>query len=442
MCLMCVGLVAQTPTTTPAPSPTPAPTATPVPTPFDPLAAYVNLYRTGGNNYLSIAQVTADGAKRLLATDFRSGQTRLLTPAANLPPDNFTAGPGLATVAPTAGTINFERDAEGRVKRVTWQQEGTGLVTGEPVGVRREEVAWASGAALLSGTLLTPAGRGRWPVVLLLPDAGQASRAAFGPWPDFFLSKGYAVMVYDQRGTGASGGSPNPLTTELATDGRSALQFLRGRSGLDTRRVGLAGFGLGGSLAASAAANNRDVAWMINFSGSFVPLAEQEAYRLENRLRAANTNQSDINRALGLLNAGFNVGRTGQGWDAYARLRDQSTAAHWAAGVPHWSTLDEAQTYWNLFYSYDPARPLQLTACPVLALFGSLDKVSPPQPSAERMQLALRARRNDNFTFYIFPNANHQLLAANAGTPEEVSRLTRYTPGLFEAISLWLRNRK
>ncbi len=437
------GAAAQEPTL-PAATPTPSPTATPIPAPTpppDPLAAYANLYRVGNGAFVSVAKLSlAQAAPLLLLTDFRTGQIRELAAGATAP-DNFTAGPGVSTPEPVKLTANFERNPEGRVKRLTWQQEGFGITTGEPAGGRREEVSFASGAALLSGTLLFPPGRGRFPAIAMLHEAGPQNRYAFGPFPDFFLSKGYAVLIYDKRGIASSGGTHNADMWETAADGRAAVQFLRQRGDINGRKIGLAGFGQGGMLAAQVAANNRDVAFLVNFSGAFVPVAEQELYRVEAAMRADAQPEADINSALALLRAGFDAARTGQGWERYTQLKAASEGAAWRPYVLPFASLSEAQTLWKQQYGYDPALSLRQVSCPVLALFGALDRYTPTQISAERMQVALRTRRNDNFTFYVFPQANHQLLAAVNGTPQEIPRLQRFAPGLFEALSFWLRQR-
>jgi hypothetical protein len=54
---------------------------------------------------------------------------------------------------------------------------------------------------------------------MLLLGSGPLTRYSFGPCPHFFTSLGFAVLIYDKRGTGASTGVRLDASTEASAAG-------------------------------------------------------------------------------------------------------------------------------------------------------------------------------------------------------------------------------
>jgi hypothetical protein len=79
--------------------------------------------------------------------------------------------------------------------------------------------------------------------------------------------------------------------------------------------------------------------------------------------------------------------------------------------------------------------------CPVLALFGELDKSTPVPQTVLNMERALTKAGNKDFTFKVFPKGIHGLLEGETGVSSEIPRLKRFVPGLFDTMSDWLRKR-
>jgi pimeloyl-ACP methyl ester carboxylesterase len=266
------------------------------------------------------------------------------------------------------------------------------------------------------------------------------NRYSFGPFPDFFLSRGYAVIVYDKRGTGNSNGNLEKATfDDLAADGRAAVHFLKGRKGIT--QIGLCGSSQGGFLAALVASGNRDVAFIINLYGMYVPAWQQELYRAEAEMREGALSETERAEALAFMKLEFDVGRTGQDWERLAAEMRPVKTKKWFESVPHFSDLNELVSDWRTVYSYDPALALEKVTCPVLALFGALDNSTPVPQTIANMQRALKTAGNSNFTYRVFPKGNHGLLESETGYNSEIPKLKRFVPGLFETMTIWLRRR-
>ncbi|MCA1601897.1 MAG: alpha/beta fold hydrolase, partial [Acidobacteria bacterium] len=273
--------------------------------------------------------------------------------------------------------------------------------------------------------------------------SGALNRYSFGPFPDFFLSRGLAVLIYDKRGTGGSNGNLERSTfDDLAADGRAAVQFLKSHTGINAHQIGLCGSSQGGFLAALVASGNRDVAFIINLFGMYVPVWQQELYRAEAEMRGGSLSESEMAEALAFMRLEFDVGRTGQDWERLAAMMQQAKGKKWFDYVPHFfSDLNELRYYWRTLYSYDPALALEKVSCPILALFGELDNSTPVPQTIANMQRALRIAGNANFTYKVFPRGNHGLLESETGSNSEIPRLRRFVPKLFDTMTIWLRNR-
>jgi pimeloyl-ACP methyl ester carboxylesterase len=151
--------------------------------------------------------------------------------------------------------------------------------------------------------------------------------------------------------------------------------------------------------------------------------------------------EGEIAEALAFTKLEFEVGRTGQGWEKFAAEMRQVKDKRWLDYVPKASSLEELRHDWQTVYIYDPALSLEKVTCPVLALFGELDKSTPVPQTIANMQRALTIPGNANFTHRVFPRGNHGLLEAETGANSEVPKLKRFVPGLFDTMTVWLRKR-
>ncbi len=403
---------------------------------------FAGIYRLNSNDFVSIAKFDlGDGQNRLLFTDFKSGLIRILSPVSG---NNFSAGTGLLVNPPVEMRVTFAGNKQNQAASLAWQQNGKARQTARKIRLKREEVSFrSSDDVTLSGTLVSPETKGAKPTVVFLHGSGSLNRYSFGPFPDFLLSQGFAVLIYDKRGTGGSNGDFSKAAFEdLAADGRAAVSFLKGRKDVDGKRIGLCGSSQGGFLASMIASSNSDVAFVVNLYGMHVPVWQQELYRIETELRDNGSTKNDTADAFAFVNLGFEVGRTGQNWDKYRALMEQSKDKSWFNSVLTASSLDKLQRDWQKLYSFNPAGALEKVSCPVLALFGDLDNSTPVKPTIASIERALKIAGNKDLTVKIFPKGNHGLLESETGANSEIPKLKRLVPGLFETIRDWLQRRK
>lgn len=140
--------------------------------------------------------------------------------------------------------------------------------------MRTDEVTFFSDGVRLHGYLHRPdSGGGRLPFITQGPGwMGLADAKLYQPYHQAFTDAGFAVLIFDYRGFGASEGDRGTLSPawQLA-DWRNAIAYMRGRDDIDATRGAVFGSGgTGGGNAVLVAASEPDMRAAI----SQVPVAD------------------------------------------------------------------------------------------------------------------------------------------------------------------------
>jgi dienelactone hydrolase len=326
------------------------------------------------------------GPARLLDTD--SGEVRGLFPSGS----GFVVGAGWSTRMPSAGTARFE--AAGGVIRGARASR---------VPERQLEVRFSSAGAVLAGTLTIPAGAGPHAAVAFVHGSGPTQRAYLPDFAALLLRQGVAVLAYDKRGIGQSGGSypgesPTAGTIDaLARDAAAAARFLAATPGIDPARVGLAGHSQAGWIMPLAASREPAVRFVLAFAGPAVTADEVDLFQ-------------DL---------------TGQGERPSSLSDDEINTRVEQAGRG----------------GVDPIPWIRSLRVPALWLYGGLDRHIPTQLSLRRLQ-PLLAQNGRDFRTEVFPHANHALVETRTGLTSEMRASSTFAPGLFSTVADWLRDHR
>jgi len=108
---------------------------------------------------------------------------------------------------------------------------------------------------LLKGWLVKPPHPARTSPAIIVCHGVGANRSDFTELAVSLSRRGYFVLTFDFRAHGASAGSRSSLGYHEQKDVAAALAFLRSRSEIDPKRIGIYGFSLGGATAILAAAD-------------------------------------------------------------------------------------------------------------------------------------------------------------------------------------------
>lgn len=301
---------------------------------------------------------------------------------------------------------------------------------------RADSVVFHNRGVALAGTLHLPAGFGRHPAVVAFHAAGGGARdfPAYQHLATALPAAGFAVLLYDRRGSGGSGGDFAAASFEdLARDGLAGIAFLKMRPDIDPARIGVWGMSQGGWLAPLAASLSHDVAFVVSVSGPGVTPARQMDYSAEYALRAAGQPREVIGRALDVREI---VNDYYQGWKTMGEAQeaiDSIRREDWFSQVflPNSGSLpaDPKGTKWHSEMDYDPLEVLSRVDVPAIFFFAQVDPWVPVDESIDGIRRAMRA--NPGVTIRRISRANHYMEIEPGWTSES------YVKQLVQ----WLRDR-
>ncbi len=133
------------------------------------------------------------------------------------------------------------------------------------------EVGLYSDGLRLAARLFTPdaPAPGGWPAIVMCQGA-IGRKEAFG-FPDIarrFAAMGYAALIFDHRGFGASDGERGRFhPMEWVRDARDAVTFIASEPGVDPERVSLFGTSIGGGVVVRAGADDARVRCVVSVVG-------------------------------------------------------------------------------------------------------------------------------------------------------------------------------
>lgn len=123
-------------------------------------------------------------------------------------------------------------------------------------GASFEDVAFtASDGVVLKGWIFLPKPRSGMLAAVILCHGLGSNRSDLTDLAVSLTGRGLAVLTFDFRAHGVSGGSRSSLGLHEQRDIRAALDLLRSRKEIDGRRIGIFGFSLGGAAAILTAAD-------------------------------------------------------------------------------------------------------------------------------------------------------------------------------------------
>ncbi|MDT8341477.1 MAG: CocE/NonD family hydrolase [Longimicrobiales bacterium] len=335
-----------------------------------------------------------------------------------------------------------------------------------PFPYRAEEVRFPNRAEAfeLAGTLTLPEGAGPFPGVVLISGSGPQDRdeslmghKPFAVLADHLTRSGIAVLRYDDRGVGGSGGDfASATSVELAGDAEAALAWLAARPEVDGERVGMVGHSEGGLIAPMVAARNPAVAFVVLLAGTGMTGAEIILDQSRRIALAEGMEPERVERSLEVNRALFQVVREEGGTEAgEARMRQILNAAiaamtpgeRTAAGLTEASReawvngqLAQLRSPWlRHFLGYDPVPALEATRVPVLALNGELDLQVPHEGNLAAIRAALARGGNPDYAVEALPGLNHLFQTAGTGSPREYAHIEEtMSPRVLERVSGWI----
>ena len=252
------------------------------------------------------------------------------------------------------------------------------LACSSPAGITddAEEGFFPSEGVQLHYVIDFPAGPGPFPAVVFGHGSGEKTIGDYEGFAERSLSHGVAILRYDKRGVGKSGGTHvasstaavNQFIPVLAKDMAAAADLLARHPKVDADRIGLLGESQAGWVMPMAAVLAESVDFMIALSGPTLPLAQVGAFEA-----LANGNAS----------------------------ADLDALAYQVTGVEG---------------GFDPRPWIRQLTIPALWVFGGKDVHVPARTCIDFLQM-LRDDEGAAVSWIVYPDGDHGLRNAASASP-------------------------
>lgn len=311
------------------------------------------------------------------------------------------------------------------------------------------------------GTLSYPKAGGNFPAVVLVAgtgphdrDDGMSLHKTLLVLADYLTRQGFAVLRYDKRGVGLTGGQRHPgsTTDDYAADALAAVRFLQMQPNIDPGHIGIAGHSEGGIIAAMVAAKAPDeVAFIVMLEGTGLAgidiksLQDAAARRADGMPESLVTlNQSQERELYEIAASNLDrrqaIAAMGAATDALS-ASDRATLGIPAEGIPTEAYEDLLSPWFRRFLALDPSVYLEKVRCPVLALIGDKDLQVTPNENLAGIRRALARGANQHTTVLRLPDINHNLQTARTGKASEYFEIEEtVAPSILTLMSSWMKD--
>jgi hypothetical protein len=322
-----------------------------------------------------------------------------------------------------------------------------------------EEVTFTNSKAgiKLAGTLTLPKKGEKFPAVVLISGSGPQNRdeEVFGHKPflvlaDHLTRNGIAVLRFDDRGVNQSEGDHSTATSaDFATDVESAVAYLKTRSEIDLKKIGLMGHSEGGLIAPMVAANDKSIAFIVLLAGpgmrgkELLPLQTALITKAQGAPDEAVASATKINSALFAM---INTTDTREALNnkiinyIKSEIDPNELPEEFKNNELLKAQIDQLTSPWmRYFLNYDPLPTLAKVTCPVLALNGEKDLQVPPKENLSAIKNTLSKAGNKQVTCIEMKGLNHVLQECETGSPAEYAQIEQTISGkALTTISNWI----
>lgn len=300
-----------------------------------------------------------------------------------------------------------------------------------------EEVAFESDTITLAGTLTVPRGAGPWPAAVLITGSGAQDRDENTPGPgglklgifrsiaDALTRSGMAVLRYDDRGVGGSGGDLNSAgLSDLVADVEAAVGYLRRRDEIDATRIALVGHSEGAIIAPIVAAKDSGVAAVVLMAGTATPLDSVLVEQFEGNARDTGRDSAAIAEAGDMARRLSRAVRGGGDFEAEL--------------PPEFKALARNVKWLREHFEHDPLATVRQLRAPVLIVNGEQDVQVAPE-HARRLDRALTEAGHPDHELRIFPDLNHLFAVSKGeGTAEYADPNAKVDAEFLTYLADWL----
>jgi fermentation-respiration switch protein FrsA (DUF1100 family) len=314
---------------------------------------------------------------------------------------------------------------------------------------------------VLSGTLSYPKGEGPFPAVVLVTGSGPQNRdeELLGHKPflliaDYLTREGIAVLRYDDRGTGKSGGVfATANSFQFADDAQAAVNYLMSCPHIDAKHVGVLGHSEGGMIAPIVASRDKKVAFIILLAGPGTTGKQILISQSELIGRADSVPEAEIQDNLRIAKLTYEIiekekdpMKMAEQIRAMVKKETEGMTPEQLeeAGLTSFGVTSMIMTltsnWFTTFVKFDPVPWIKKVRCPVLALNGSMDLQVPAKENLAGVEAALKAGKCKDYACREFDGLNHLFQHCTTGSPSEYISITEtMSPEVLRTIADWIK---
>lgn len=337
----------------------------------------------------------------------------------------------------------------------------------QPYPYREEEVSYENAVdqVVLSGTLTLPNKPGIFPAVVLIAGYGPNNRNASGMGHKYFLvladyltRSDIAVLRFDKRGVGTSTGDWATSNSEdLARDVLAGIEYLKTRSDINHKAIGLTGLSEGGLIATLVAAQSTDLSCIVLMAPALATTIEDMLYHTALQLRADGASDEFIRRDQEVRRTVCEIAQNENDRDK-AQAMMKTTIKDYLKALPESQTLEaeklpfaftEAKVddlvkvltspAYQFFLHHDSSKILQRVTVPTLTIIGDRDYITSAARIFSVIEKTCSKYGSKNFTMMELHNLNHMFQSCKTGSLAEYGAIEEtMSPAAMKLIKDWL----
>ncbi|TDO24538.1 alpha/beta hydrolase [Pedobacter duraquae] len=321
----------------------------------------------------------------------------------------------------------------------------------------------ADGQLTFGGTLTKPIGKKSFPTLVFLSGTGKQDRDGTMAGHKIFLEiatylsqHGIAVLRTDDRGVGKTTGVYETATTgNFAEDALTAIAYLKNRKDINPATIGLIGHSEGGASMSIAAAQSKDVKFLISLSGVAMSGLDNLYKQNEDLVAASALPDYDKKRSNEINTIMFKV--------AYKYANSDSMEVKLNETYQTWKLKDDAYfktlniqfdhfrfpiysyvrtaigPWYRYFIQYDAPKTIGAIKVPILAINGDKDLYVAADSNLANWKSYAAAGGNNNVTTIKMPGLNHLLLPCQTCDAAEYTKIqSGVSPEVLAIIKNWI----
>ncbi len=330
---------------------------------------------------------------------------------------------GRQFISDAGEVISFTELREEKYQQLQYQYL-TGIaqpaIAVSPHTVQKREMVILGDTVGLS--LYLPGGKGPFPACIIPMGAANYERWIYALEARLLAAHGIATLIYDNYGSGQSGGSLPDKTFADKRDQLVALHtWLARQPAIKPGGIGFRGGSQGGRLSLMAAAAVPGSAFVVALSAPMETRLDQQLYALSTHHRQQGFPEESIARNTEVWRRYFRAVADEKADPTLDAARSALQQAHPTMYLPP-PIGDEVPTLpWAADLTDEGSSYLPAVNCPVLALYGTEDDRVPPFRSARILREGLSRAGKAPPSILFYPGASHALQLSGQ----------RMVPGLF-----------